>query len=244
MQVVIFVRADKDNQAVHMIVFIFAETNKQKGHKNMIGALVGAGVSAVGSILGGISASRARKKARQRLERQQKENESWYDMRSNEDATQRADAQRMLTMTQESIKNRNKAAAGTQAVMGGTDESAAATKQANNEALASTASAIAASGEARKDSVEQQYRNTKANLNAQQNNYDLQTAQNTAAAIGGVADAAGSLAAAYSGDSAKNAKGVGGNAATDPVYKNASVAKRLSLAEKLAMTGMAGGGVL
>ena len=117
----------------------------------MIGSLVGAGLSAVGSIFGGISASKAMKKVKKNLQAQKQANKDWYDRRYNEDATQRADAQRILTKTEESIRNRNQQAAGAQAVMGGTEESVAAAKAANNQALADATSQIAVNAEARKD---------------------------------------------------------------------------------------------
>lgn len=98
--------------------------------------LIGAAVGAAGSIFGGIAASKAIKKQKRMIQSQLKENQDWYDRRYNEDATQKADAQALLTQTEESIKNRNRAAAGAQAVMGGTDESVAAAKAANNKALA------------------------------------------------------------------------------------------------------------
>ena len=104
-----------------------------------------------------IKASKAMKKAKRNVEAQRQKNQDWYDRRYNEDATQRADAQRILTQTEESIKQRNKAAAGSAAVMGGTDESVAAAKEANNKALADATSQIAADAEARKDNIEATY---------------------------------------------------------------------------------------
>lgn len=119
--------------------------------------LIGSAIGAVGSIFGGIQASKAMKKAKRNVEAQRQKNQDWYDRRYNEDATQRADAQRILTQTEESIKQRNKAAAGSAAVMGGTDESVAAAKEANNKALADATSQIAADAEARKDNIEATY---------------------------------------------------------------------------------------
>ena len=116
--------------------------------------LIGSAIGAVGSIFGGIKASKAMKKAKRNVEAQRQKNQDWYDRRYNEDATQRADAQRILTQTEESIKQRNKAAAGSAAVMGGTDESVAAAKEANNKALADATSQIAADAEARKDNMQ------------------------------------------------------------------------------------------
>jgi hypothetical protein len=130
----------------------------------MLGSIIGGAVGAVGSIFGGISKNKAIKKQMEMVARMQRDNQDWYDRRYNEDATQRADAQRMITLTEESIKKRNKAAAGTAAVMGGTDESVAAEKEANSKALADTTSQIVAAGDARKDQIENQYLSRKENL--------------------------------------------------------------------------------
>lgn len=130
----------------------------------MLGSIIGGAVGAVGSIFGGISKNKAIKKQMEMVARMQRDNQDWYDRRYNEDATQRADAQRLLQMTEESIKKRNKAAAGTAAVMGGTDESVAAEKEANSKALADTTSQIAAAGEARKDQIEGKFLSRKENL--------------------------------------------------------------------------------
>lgn len=158
-------------------------------------------MGAVGSIFGGMAASKAMKDANRgreaALEEQRRKNRDWYDRRYNEDATQRADALRVLTMTEESIKRRNRAAAGTQAVMGGTEESVAAAKEANNRALADAASRIAAAGEARKDAIEQQYMQRDAELHGRlaELGYAQEAgkAQNIAQAVGALGNAAGRI---------------------------------------------------
>lgn len=155
--------------------------------------LIGSAIGAAGSIFGGISASKAMKRAKKNVEAQRKKNQDWYDRRYNEDATQRADAQRILTQTEESIKQRNKQAAGSAAVMGGTDESMAAAKAANNQALADATSQIAANAEARKDNIEATYM---ANDNAfveQLNQLEQGKAQAIGQAVQGVANAASSM---------------------------------------------------
>lgn len=159
----------------------------------LIGGAIGAGISAIGGIFGGISASKAMKKVKRNIEQQQKENQDWYDRRYNEDATQRADAQRMITMVNDSIKKRNKQAAGAAAVMGGAEEAVAMAKEANNQALSDTTSQIVANAEQRKDNIEQQYLNRKADLNQQLNDLQMKKAQNTAQAIQGVTSAAQSI---------------------------------------------------
>lgn len=163
----------------------------------MIGAAIGAGLKIGGSIFGGISQARAAKKFKANLENQMKENQDWYDRRYNEDATQRADAQAILARTEDSIRQRNKAAAGAQAVMGGTDESVAAAKEVNNQALSDATAGIAINAEQRKDAIENQYLGTKTNLNNQLNNLTTKEAENTADAVKGVADAGSSMAGKF-----------------------------------------------
>lgn len=68
--------------------------------------LIGSAIGAAGSIYGGIKASKAMAQVKTNLQNQLKDNQDWYDRRYNEDATQRADAQAILTKTEESIKNR------------------------------------------------------------------------------------------------------------------------------------------
>lgn len=160
----------------------------------MIGSIIGAGMQAAGAVFGGIQAARSAKKVRQNVEGQVKKNEDWYDRRYNEDPTQRGDAQRLITMTEESIRKRNKSAAGTAAVMGGTEESVAAAKAANNEALADTMSQINASGEARKDAIEHEYHDRDANLQGQLNQLEREKQAAIASAVQGVTGAAGSIA--------------------------------------------------
>lgn len=155
--------------------------------------LIGSAIGAAGSIFGGISASKAMKKVKKNLQEQKRANQDWYDRRYNEDATQRADAQRILTKTEESIRNRNRQAAGAQAVMGGTEESVAAAKAANNQALAEATSQIAVNADARKDQIEQQFQSREAQINDALNNLETQKAQAIGSAVQGVAQAAGSM---------------------------------------------------
>lgn len=154
---------------------------------------IGSAIGAAGSIFGGISASKAMKRAKKNVEAQRQKNQDWYDRRYNEDATQRADAQRILTQTEESIKQRNKQAAGSAAVMGGTDESVAAAKAANNQALADATSQIAANAEARKDNIEATYMTNDNAFVEQLNQLEQGKAQAIGQAVQGVTNAASSM---------------------------------------------------
>ena len=161
----------------------------------MIGSLIGAGLGLVSSIAGGIANRNARRKQEQMLAQQQRENQAWYDRKYNEDPTKRADTVRLLTQMQEQIKNRNRAAKGRQAVMGGTEDSTTAVKEANNKTLADTTSQIVAANEARKDAIEQQYQRNKHSIQGQQMQMEAEKSADTANVVSGVAGTAANIAA-------------------------------------------------
>lgn len=163
----------------------------------IFGSAIGGALGIGGAIFGGISASKAMKRAKKMVEEQKKENQDWYDRRYNEDSTQRADAQRILTQTNEAIRRRNQAAAGSAAVMGGTEESVAATKAANAQAIADATSQIAVNGERRKDQIESQYLQTKSDLNQQLQNLEIGKANAVSQAVQGMASAGANMAGLF-----------------------------------------------
>lgn len=160
----------------------------------MWGAIIGASLSAAGSIYGGKRASEAANEASNKIEEQRKKNEEWYNRRYNEDATQRGDAQRLLTRTEEMIRQRNQAAQGAQAVMGGTSESVAAAKAANNKAISDVASNIAANADARKDAIEATYMQNDNAYNQQQIGVDQAKAQAIAEGVKGLTNTGAEIA--------------------------------------------------
>lgn len=170
----------------------------------MIGALIGAGLGLASSIAGGIANRKARRKQEQMLAQQQRENQAWYDRRYNEDPTKRADTVRLLTQMQEQIKNRNRAAKGRQAVMGGTEDSTTAVKEANNKTLADTTSQIVAANEARKDAIEQQYQQNKRSIQGQQMQMEAEKSADTANVVAGVAGTAANIAASLDSGAGKS----------------------------------------
>jgi hypothetical protein len=155
--------------------------------------LIGSGIGAAGAVFGGISASKAIKKMKRNIEDQRKKNQDWYDQRYNEDATQRADAQRVLSQTQDMLKRQTDAAAGSAAVGGGTDESVAQAKAQANDTLGNVMSNINAASDARKDEIEQTYQ-TNDNASVEQlNNLEQQKAKNIAKSVQGVTNAASKM---------------------------------------------------
>lgn len=165
----------------------------------MLGALIGAGLGLASSIAGGVANRKARRKQEQMIAQQQRENQAWYDRTYNADPTKRADTVRLLTQMQEQIKNRNKAAKGRQAVMGGTEDSTTAVKEANNKTLADTTSQIVAANEARKDAIEGQYQARKDAIQNKRMGLEAEKAAGTASVAAGVAGTAANIAATIDG---------------------------------------------
>lgn len=188
----------------------------------MIGALIGAGLGLASSIAGGIANRKARRKQEQMLAQQQRENQAWYDRRYNEDPTKRADTVRLLTQMQEQIKNRNRAAKGIQSVMGGTEDSTTAVKEANNKTLADTTSQIVAANEARKDAIEQQYQQNKRSIQGQQMQMEAEKSADTANAVAGVAGTAANIAATLDAGTggAKKAQNINATQQLNGIAKN------------------------
>ena len=151
-----------------------------------LGGAIGAGLGAVGSIFGGIAASKAMKNVKNNINAQRSANRDWYDRRYNEDATQRAEAMAAVNRVEQEMRERNRQAAGRQAVMGGTEESVAAVKGANSHALAETMSSIAVNGERRKDAIEAQYQAKDDALQSELNDMERQKAGNVGQAVQGV----------------------------------------------------------
>ena len=138
------------------------------------------------------------------LAQQEKENQAWYDRKYNEDPTKRADTVRLLTQMQEQIKNRNKAARGRQAVMGGTEDSTTAVKEANNKTLADTTSQIVAANESRKDAIEGQYQARKDAIQNKRMGLEAEKAADTANVAAGVVGTAANIAATIDGGLGKS----------------------------------------
>jgi len=153
----------------------------------MIATAIIAGVSAAASISGGIiKAKRARQAAKRQqaaIDKMNADNEAWYMRKYNEDYTQRSEFQNALQQARDTLIKRNNAAAGLQAVMGGTDASVAATKEAANEAFANTVSNAAAGASAEKDRAENTYLNRKDNITSKQMALDQQRDEQTQANI-------------------------------------------------------------
>lgn len=81
--------------------------------------------------------------------------------------------------------------------MGGTDESTAAAKAANAQALADATSQIAAGADNRKDQIEQTYQQRDSQINGALNNMEINKAQAISQAVQGVAKAGAGIAGGF-----------------------------------------------
>nr|DAE91032.1 MAG TPA: hypothetical protein [Caudoviricetes sp.] len=155
----------------------------------MLGAIIGGAMKIGGAVAGDIMRAKSARKQARMIADEKSKNQAWFDRRYNEDSTQRAEAQAAITKMREAMKDRTAAAAGTAAVMGGTEESLAVEKEAQNKAMADTLSNIAINGEARKDAIEAQYQARDAQLFGMQLGNEQQKSNNIAGAIGGMSSA-------------------------------------------------------
>lgn len=156
----------------------------------LIGGIIGGIGSAVGGIIGGNAAKKAAKRNARLLAEAEEASKAWYEKEYNSNYLDRADARAALAETRNILADRYKAAEGSAAVTGATDESLARQKAAANETLAGVTSNLAQSAEAHKEAV-------RANYEAQQEAYlqqkmgvNNQKAQATIQAAQGVAQAA------------------------------------------------------
>lgn len=151
--------------------------------KLMTGKLIGGGLSLVGGILGGIASARANKRAQREVEQQRAKNDAWFDRRYNEDATQRADAQRALTIMRQQMADNTAQAQGAAAVSGASDESVALAKANANQAMADATSGIAAQAAQEKMAIENQHNAVDNALSGEKRQLDIQNAEQNAKAV-------------------------------------------------------------
>lgn len=120
-----------------------------------------------GSIVGGISAAKQRRKMDSYLNRQEADNNAWYNANALSDYTQRADAQNLMKQLRDTLSRQNKKAAGAAVVTGATTEQQAAQKELSNKVISDTFSNIGAMGQRWKDNITDRYLARKQNLDNQ-----------------------------------------------------------------------------
>ena len=153
-----------------------------------------------------MGSNRAAKIREEELKKREERQAATYARRVNQDYTQRADAQRMLALTRDALKQRAEAAAGRQAVMGTTDSGLAAEREMAENVMADTASQIAAAGEAKKDEAEKIYEQQQDANSQERVDIAAGKAEATGAAVGQMVQGVGQAAAGLSGMSGPKSK--------------------------------------
>lgn len=163
----------------------------------LIGGIIGGIGSAVAGIVGGNAVRKAANRNARLLAEAEEDAKAWYDKEYNANYLDRADARATLAATREMLADRYKAAEGSAAVTGATDESLARQKAAANEVLADVTSNIVQSAEAQKEAVranyenqKEAYRKEKVGVNNQKANATVQAAQGLAQSAQSLGDAA------------------------------------------------------
>lgn len=184
-----------------LVIFLFSV---------MIGGLIGAGVGLFSSIFGAVKSSQASKKAEKELEQQRQTNEDWYRRRYNEDYTQTAEAQRLLTQARTMAQDQVRDAAGRQAVMGGT-EGVKDARNAGAGLMNDTLSDLATIGSQRKESLDSQYLQNSARISQMFSDMYNQRAANIATAAGQGMQAGMGLASADMSSHLRSGRGLFGD---------------------------------
>ncbi len=165
----------------------------------MWGAIIGAATQVASMAASSILQKKQAKQRERDLDKQRDESRRWFDLQYNQDPLQRADSQRLLNKTMEAIRDRNREAEATKAVVGGTEESVAATKAANAKALSDTMGSIAEANERRKENAVNTYRNEQSGFDQQQLQSSLQKSNNIAEAMKQIGSAVGTIGGAIDG---------------------------------------------
>jgi hypothetical protein len=127
-----------------------------------LGIVGAAGVA--GSVIGAIGAGRERRMMQEYLDKQNQENETWYNQNYYSDYTQRSDVQALMKTLRDNMKRQSQQAQSTAAITGATPEMTTAVQENTNKVISDTYSRIGAMGQAYKDSIVDQYLKQKNQL--------------------------------------------------------------------------------
>lgn len=156
----------------------------------MIPAIIGAVAGVAGTGVNALLGAAERRRQQRMLDAEERKNRLWYDRRYNEEGRETAVGQRMLEKMREAQRERMSSVAGRSAVMGGSGAVSAAESAAANKAIGDTVGQLDANQQARRDRIEQQYRQRDAQISAQraglsaQQQANLANAATQASAIG------------------------------------------------------------
>ncbi|MDR2684258.1 MAG: hypothetical protein LBB53_02605 [Prevotellaceae bacterium] len=146
---------------IKLILDYLFESSVVMANPAILVALIPALISAGTAIAGGVKEGKARKEMKAEQAKWQAENDAWYNKNYYGDYLQRADVQNVLKNMREQLKEQNEADNNKKAVLGLTDNAAAAAKESRNKLMSQVYSNAAAQGQRWKDNIDAQYRNRK-----------------------------------------------------------------------------------
>ena len=196
----------------------------------MWGAIIGAALSLGSMGINAISGANESRKRKAELDRQERENQAWYDRRYNEAGRERKGARRALEAMAEAQRERMASVRGKSAVMGGSNAIAAAESAAANRAIGDTVGRIDAAQEARQDAIERDYRQTKRSISNARVNASIAQSRNLANAASQASAIAGSIVAGLDsrgGSSSSKSSGDGGSSAGKSAVSGGTTASQV-----------------
>lgn len=173
--------------------------------KEWIESAISGAVGLGTSLLGGAASAHARRLAEKRSDAVYNREYARELRDYNENPTDRADNQALLTRVEKFNMKNWRRAQGAKAVGAGTDAAAQMQKDAGNELMASTISNMAAQNAARKDRATERMNQTDQAYANRQMAFDNQRAQEIASAAGAASNAIMSVGSAFDSQGTRNA---------------------------------------
>lgn len=160
----------------------------------MIGTLIGMGTKMLSGVASGIAGAAAAAKEKRITAQQLNQNNEWYNQEMSKDYTQRAESQNAINDMREAFLERQRTAAATNAVAGGTAESEALLKEQSAKAMADTMGDIAVASESQKEAAAKEYRDRNTDLQNKMAQAEADRKNNIAKAAASVLDAGTGIA--------------------------------------------------
>lgn len=163
----------------------------------MIGSIIGAGLKVAGAISGGIGGVVAANKKEKELAKKESANNEFYNEEMSKDYTQRAESQNAVNKMRDAFMERQKTAAASSAVSGGSAESEALMKEQSSAAMADTMGDLAVASESQKEAAAKEYRERQDAINSERVANAEAKRQAIATAAGSVLDAGTGIASSF-----------------------------------------------
>lgn len=144
----------------------------------MYGAIIGAAAGLLGTGINAWLGSRENRRQRRELDRQERENYSWYNRRYNELGRERSNFRRAMEALRESGRIRLNTERGRNAVVGGSTGAVSGAKLENAAREGANLANAAFAEESLRDKIKSQYLNRKDQIRSAKNNRSMASQAN------------------------------------------------------------------